>query len=361
MSRLLYRRIRPEQVREISLVIVIFLVVVFFATQVPNFMSGRTFTRATTTVPITVVLGVGLTLVVLTRNIDLSIAAIVAVVSYGVGTLLAHNTDMHPAIVIALCVSIGTVLGVVNGLIVAYGGVPSIIATLGTLGIFRSILVATTDSRPVTTARLPAWMVDLNGVNVFRIEDLDVRVLPILAFAVVIVFQLLLRYAQFGRRLFAIGSNPDAAQVAGLPVKRDVFFAFVLCGALAGLAGFMYIARYGNVDTQAAVGLELAVVAAVVVGGVNIFGGSGSMVGVLLGAILVVLVDQGLIRWAAVSEFLRDALLGLLILFAVASDKIVLERLRLIWARARRAEEERDSAAITGPAGLSGPSGAADA
>ncbi len=340
MRSALFRHVRPEQVREITLLIIIVLLLLFFATQVPNFLSGRTFTRVTTAIPVTVVLGVGLTLVVLTRNIDLSIGAIVAVVAYGVGTLLANDPGMSPVIVIALSVAIGVGLGVINGLIVAYGGVPAIVATLGTMALFRSVLVTITDSRPVTTARLPDWIVDLNGIRLISLDDLDVRVLPVIALAVVIVFQLLLRYASYGRRLFAIGSNPDAAQVAGLPMKRDVFVAFVLCGALAGLGGFMYMARFGNIDTQSAVGLELVVVAAVVVGGVNIFGGSGSMIGVMLGAILIVLVDQGLIRWAAISEFLRDALLGLLILLAVASDTVILERLRVIWARARRAEQE---------------------
>lgn len=341
MRAAIIRHVRPEQVREIALLVVILLVLLFFATQVPNFLSGRTFTRVTTAIPVTVVLGVGLTLVVLTRNIDLSISANVAVVAYGVGTLLANDTGMHPAFVIGLSVAIGAGLGVINGLIVAYGGVPAIVATLGTMALFRSILVTVTDSRPVTTARLPDWIVDLNGIRLISIEDLDVRVLPVIALVVVIVFQLLLRYLNYGRRLFAIGSNPDAARMAGLPERRDVFLAFVLCGALAGLGGFMYMARFGNIDTQSAVGLELAVVAAVVVGGVNIFGGSGSMVGVMLGAMLIVLVDQGLIRWAAISEFLRDALLGLLILLAIASDKIILERLRVIWARALRAEDER--------------------
>lgn len=339
MRSALFRHVRPEQVREITLLIIIVLLLLFFATQVPNFLSGRTFTRVTTAIPVTVVLGVGLTLVVLTRNIDLSIGATVAVVSYGVGTLLANDPTMSPVIVIALSVVIGVGLGAINGVIVAYGGVPAIVATLGTMALFRSVLVTITDSRPVTTARLPDWIVDLNGIRLISLEDLDVRVLPVIALVVVIVFQLLLRYASYGRRLFAIGSNPDAAQVAGLPMKRDVFVAFVLCGALAGLGGFMYMARFGNIDTQSAVGLELVVVAAVVVGGVNIFGGSGSMIGVMLGAILITLVDQGLIRWAAISEFLRDALLGLLILLAVASDTVILERLRLIWARARRAEE----------------------
>lgn len=339
MRSAFFRHVRPEQVREITLLVVIVLLLLFFATQVPGFLSGRTFTRVTTAIPITVVLGVGLTLVVLTRNIDLSIGAIVGVVAYGVGTLMANDPGMNPWLVVALCVAIGAGLGIINGLIVAYGGVPAIVATLGTMALFRSIMVTVTDSRPVTTARLPDWIVDLNGIRLVSLGDLDVRVLPVIALAVVIVFQLLLRYGSYGRRLFAIGSNPAAADVAGLPAKRDVFVAFVLSGGLAGLGGFMYIARFGNIDTQSAIGLELAVVAAVVVGGVNIFGGSGSMIGVLLGASLIVLLDQGLIRWAAISEFLRNALLGLLILLAIASDKVFLERLRVIWARQRRAEE----------------------
>jgi rhamnose transport system permease protein len=346
-----FKRVRPEQVRELALFVIIIAVVIFFATQVPNFASGRTFTRVATTTPIIVVLGVGLTLVVLTRNIDLSIGSMVAVVAYGVGTFLITEPDLNPALVIALCIAIGAILGTINGLIVAYGGVPAIVATLGTMAIYRSVLSTTASADPVTVAKLPEWIVDLNSINLGTIEGFQIRILPIVALGVVIVFQLMISYARYGRRLFAIGSNPDAARVAGLPTKRDIFIAFVLCGALAGLAGWMYIARFGNINTQAAVGLELAVVAAVVVGGVNIFGGSGSMIGVVLGAMLIVFLDQGLIRWAEVSEFLRDALLGLLILLAVASDKIILDRLRAIWARQRRQEDKRERAGPTTPQG----------
>ena len=131
----------------------------------------------------------------------------------------------------------------------------------------------------------------------------------------------MLRYLPFGRRLYAIGSNPDAARVAGLPVQRDVFAAFVLCGALAGLAGFMFLVRFGNITVTAGQGLELQVVAAVVVGGVNIFGGSGSMIGAVLGVLLIEILQQSLLRWAEVSEFVRDAILGLLILFAVTPTR----------------------------------------
>ena len=122
-------------------------------------------------------------------------------------------------------------------------------------------------------------------------------------------------------------------------MQRDVFWAFVGCGALAGLAGFVFLARFGNITVIAGQGLELEVVAAVVVGGVNIFGGSGSMIGAFLGAVLIAVLEQSLTRWIGISDFMRDFLLGVLILAAVASDKIVLGRLQSAWVRVRRRDE----------------------
>src|SRR5207245_1704333 len=109
-------------------------------------------------------------------------------------------------------------------------------------------------------------------------------------------FQVILIFLPYARRLYAIGSNPEAARIVGMPVQRTVFFAYVLCGALSGLAGFMFLARYGDITVVAASGWELKVVAAVVLGGVNIFGGSGSMVGAMLGASLVGLIGNSLVR-----------------------------------------------------------------
>src|SRR5262249_51995810 len=142
------------------------------------------------------------------------------------------------------------------------------------------------------------------------------------------------------------GSNPEAAQVAGIPAKRVVFLAYILCGALAGLAGFMFLVRFGTITVAAGQGLELEAVAAVVVGGVNIFGGSGTMFGVLLGAVLIGTLEQSLLRMPNVSEFVRDALQGLFILLAVASDSVILRQLRNLWARWAR---EAQAAALATP------------
>jgi rhamnose transport system permease protein len=337
----LLRRVRPEQLREIGLLLIIVVVVAFFATQIPGFLSGRTFTRISTSVAVIAVVAVGQTLVVLTRNIDLSVGSIVGVVAYVVGTLLTNDPNLPVPAAIAISIGIGAALGTVNGLIVAYGRVPAIIATLGTLAIYRVVLVELSGARTITTDALPDWLLQIPRTTLVAIGGLDLRLMAGVAILVVVGFQLVLRYLPYGRRLYAIGSNPDAAAVAGLPMQRDVFTAFVLSGSLAGLAGFMFLARFGNITVVAGQGLELEVVAAVVVGGVNIFGGSGSMVGVLLGAALIDTLQQSLLRWLEVSEFIRDAILGLLILLAVASDAVLLDRLRTTWARARRRTEDQ--------------------
>lgn len=327
------RAIRPEQLREITLTLLILVVVLFFSSQIQGYFSGRTFNRVTTSVAIIAVVAVGQTLVVLTRNIDLSVGSIVGFSAYFVGTQLANNNTISPFAAVAMAVSLGAVMGAINGALVAYGRVPAIIVTLGTLAIYRTILVDMSGAKTVVVDALPQWLKDLPRTNLIRIGDLDIRLMFALAVLVVVLFQIMLVYLRFGRRLYAIGSNPEAARNVGLPVQRLVFTAFVLCGALAGLAGFMFLARFGTITVVAGQGMELQSVAAVVVGGVNIFGGSGSMVGAFLGATMIDLLEQSLIRWLRVSEFWRDALLGLLILLAVASDAIILNRLRRAWAQ----------------------------
>ncbi len=330
------RRFRPEQIRELSLLVLILAAVLFFGTQVENYYSPRTFVRITTSVAILVVMAVGQTLVVLTRNIDLSVGSIVGFTAYFVGTMLARNNEMSPAAAVLLAVGVGTAMGAVNGAIIAYGRVPAIITTLGTLAIYRTLLVEFANAQTVITASLPPWVIDLPRVNLLSVGGLDVRLMVGVALLVVFLFQLLLSYLRYGRLLYAIGSNPDAAQFVGLSVQRTVFLAYLLCGALTGLAGFMFLARFGNITVVAGQGMELQVVAAVVVGGVNIFGGSGSMFGALLGTVLIATLEQSLLRWAQISEFWRDAILGLLILLAIAADAVILERLRALWARAHQ-------------------------
>jgi rhamnose transport system permease protein len=326
------RYLRPEQVREFSLIVIIILAVLFFGTQIEGYYSGRTFNRVALSVAIITVVAVGQTLVVLTRNIDLSVGSVVGFTAYFVGTQIAIDNNMPPITAVLIATLLGAGMGFINGLLIAYGRIPSIVVTLGTLAIYRGILIDYSGAKTVTTASLPEWLVNLPRVNLFTVGELEIRLMVALAIVAVVIFHFVLVYLSFGRRLYAIGSNPDAARTAGLPTRQIMTGAYVLCGALAGFAGFLFLARFGNITVVAGQGLELQVVAAVVVGGVNIFGGSGTMIGAMLGAVVIGTLDQSLIRMN-ISEFLKDALLGLFILLAVASDAIILNRLRDLWAR----------------------------
>jgi rhamnose transport system permease protein len=340
------QRFRPEQIRLLFLIVLLGIVVMFFASQIPNYFSPRFINRVSTSVAVVAVLAVAQTLVFLTRNFDLSVGSILGVTAYIVGQQLWWHPEIPPVGAVLLAIGIGMAMGAINGVLVAYGRVPSIITTIATLAIYRSFLVEYSKAVPITTNNLPDWIVDLSQISLFNIGEIQTRPLFVIMIVVVILFQLMLTYLPFGRRLYAIGSNPDAARMAGFPAQRIVFTAFVTSGALAGLAGFLFLARYGNITVLAGLGMEFASIAAVVVGGVSNMGGSGTVIGAFLGALLIDLLENSLFRWQVVSEFWRDAILGMLILAAVAIDFLIFGRLKNLWARAglqMRSEESRQA------------------
>ena len=331
--------LRIQQVREISLLVIFGIILVLFSTQITNYFSARTFNRISGVVAVITVVAVGQTLVVLTRNVDLSVGSIVGFTAYFVGRQLSVVDDMNPLVAVTLALSVGAGFGLINGLLVSYGRIPSIVVTLGTLALYRGFLVEYSGSTSIATRLLPDWIKELPRLNLFSIGDIEMRILPFIAIVVVIIFQLILSYTAFGRRLYAVGSSPEAAKMAGIPSARLVTIAFVISGALAGLGGLFYLARFGTITVTAAQGYELQVIAAVVVGGVNIFGGSGTIFGALLGAVLIGTLEQSLIRMR-INEFWKDALLGIFILGAVTTDSVLLNRLRLWWAQVRQREQQ---------------------
>lgn len=323
----LMRHFRPEQLRVLVLVAVLAAILVFFQTQVEGFVSPRTINRLQTSIAIITVVAVAETLVILTRNIDLSVGSIVGFAAYFVGTQLTRNNDFSPLVMVLMAVGVGALLGAVNGVLISYGRIPSIIVTLGTLAIYRTMLVQYSNAQTVLTSKLPEWIQRLPSINLASIGAFDVRLIFAIALAVVLVFQLVLTFLPYGRRLYAIGSNPDAARIAGFPSQRIVFFAFVLCGGLSGLAGFMFLGQYGNVTVVAAQGTELQAIAAAVVGGVSILGGSGTVPGVMLGALLLGIINNAL-TLVRISPFWQLAAQGLLILLAVIVDSQLQRRLQ---------------------------------
>ena len=327
MNKLL-QKIRPERLRELILLLLISVVLIFFASVIERYLNARLFNRVSASVAIMALLAIAQTLVILTRNIDLSVGAVVGFTAYFVGYQLSQSQEITPLVAILMAIGVGALMGGFNGFLVAFCGIPSIIVTLGTMALYRTLLVEYSDAQTVLTVNLPQWLLDIPRVNILSFDGLNLRLMVGVMIAIVILFQLFLRYTSFGRKIYAVGSNPEAASNSGFPNRKIIFITFILCGALAGLSGFMYLARFGNITVVAGLGLELKSVAAAVVGGVNIFGGSGSIFGSVLGAILIDLLENSLIRWLQISEFWRDAMLGILILASVAADSVIMKRFR---------------------------------
>jgi len=346
------RRLRSDRLKELTLLALIALAVVIFGVLIEGYYSGRFFNRVTTSAVVVVILAAAQSLVIISKNVDLSVGSIVGVSAYLTGDFLQQNLGASPVVAILLAAAVGAGLGAFNGLIVAYGGVPAIIVTLGTLALFRTLVSLYSGGANVTADTLPDWVIELNAASLTSFGGFDLRTTFLVAIAVVVVLQLGLAKLRVGRMLYAIGSNPAAATQAGIPAKRLVLLSFVGSGALAGLAGFMFMVRVGTISATAGSGLELESVAAAVVGGVSILGGTGTMVGALFGALLIDTLRLSLVRVPQVSEFWRDALLGLLVLAAVIADSLLGRRIARRAAVAAAEARTSSSAAVAArPAG----------
>lgn len=333
-------RIGPQTLRIVALVVVLALVLFFFASQIDNYLNGRLFNRISSSVAVMALIATGQTLVILTRNIDLSVGSVVGFTAFATGLVINAVPDMPPLLLVAFSMLVGAAFGAFNGFFVAYARVPAIIVTLATMALFRSALVELSDGTSINTAMLPQWLVDFPNMRLWEFGRLQLRAGFVSALLVVIAVHVALARLRPLRRLYAVGSNPEAAEMAGINSKRVVFAAFVMAGALTGLAGFMFLARLGNITVVAGLGLELKSVAAAVLGGVNIFGGSGTVFGAFIGAVLVDLIDTSLVRWPLVSEFWREAVLGALILVAVTADAVLMRRLVGLKGRRGRVKAE---------------------
>ena len=319
------------RVRELGLLIALVAIVAVVGVQAPRFLSLGNLRQILLAVSILAVVAVGQTLVVLTRNVDLSVASTLGLTAYVVRDLLRDVPGLAvPLAVLAGC-GLGLGLGAINGLLVTVGRVPAIVATLGTLYVYRGVDFWLAGGDQVTAADMP------DGFRaIATTRPLGVPTPILVAAAVALVFAYGLRFSRTGRELYAVGGNPEAARLAGIRTGRVVFGAFAVCGLLAGLGGVLWGARFGTIDARAASGFELQVVAAVVVGGVNIFGGAGTVVGAVLGAVVLGTIANAL-TILRLNPFWLQAISGAAILVAVALDALITRRLqRALVARRNR-------------------------
>jgi rhamnose transport system permease protein len=313
--------------------IIVFILILSAAVSLRNpdaFLQASNFRDILLNISILVIVALAQMMVIITRGIDLSVGSMIGLTAMMVSFTAVALPGMPTVLALPLGMALGAVLGSVNGWIVAYGGVPPIIATLGTLSIYRGLIFLYSQGQWINAYEMPPGFRELAKGSPLGVPNL-------ILFAVVIaaaVF-LFLKFTRTGRDIYAVGSNPDAARFAGIQSQRIVFTVFLLSGVLCGLAGVLWASRFEAAQTNTALGFELQTVAAPVVGGVNIFGGSGSVLGVGLGAFLLGIINNAL-TLVHISPFWQLAAQGLLILLAVIADATISRRLQRILPRRSR-------------------------
>jgi rhamnose transport system permease protein len=311
---------RVFRVRELGIIVVFLALVGVTGILEPRFVHADSLRNLALNASIFAILAVGQTLVLVTRNVDLSVGSVLGLSAFLAGDLLSKHQGMPLPLVFILGMALGAACGLFNGVLVTWGRVPALVVTLGTLYIFRGLAFLWTNGTQVNAETLPDSFLNLGTDSVAGIP-----ILVIIALIVLLVVGQWLRDYRAGRELYAIGSNPEGARLAGVRSDRRVLTAFVLAGALAGLGGVLFTARFGTVDATAGAGYELTVIAAAVVGGVAIFGGSGSVYGAALGALLLQTITSSLIV-LKVAAFWQQAAIGALLLLAIAFDRFVAVR-----------------------------------
>ncbi len=308
---------RVFRIRESGIIVVLALFVAVTAGIQHRFVSETNIQFVLVNTTIYALLALGETMVVITRNVDLSVGSVLGMSAYLSADLFGGHRGIPIPVVFVVGLAIGLGWGLVNGLLVAAGRVPSLVVTLATLYIIRGLDILIVGGGMVTANTLPGSFTGIPKATVLGIPDLAIAVAVVIAAGAYY-----LRSFRSGRELYAIGSNPEAARLAGLPIGRRVFGAFAVSGAIAGVAGVLWAAQYGTVDSTAGTGYELTVITAVVVGGVAIFGGSGSVVGAALGALLLSTINSALYV-LGISDFWDQAITGFLLILAITIDRII--------------------------------------
>jgi rhamnose transport system permease protein len=319
MTRLLHRRELPLA----AALVVLFAAV---AAVQPRFLSADSLRSILLWVPLLAVVALGQMAVMLARGIDVSVGSTLGLAGMLVAMTLRDHPGLNVGVAALLGAALGAALGAVNGGLVAVARIPAIVTTLGTLGIFRGLTFLVSGGRQVDDYQLPRALARWSMDGPFG--QSVVAWVVLIAVAAALLLHGVLAHTRFGRDLYAIGGDPDAAALRGVPVRPVVFGSYALCGAGAGLAGVLYASRFGTVNPASiGSGFELLVIAAAVIGGTSVFGGAGTVPGVLLGCLLLGTINVAL-TVLGIADTWQTAVYGFVILLAVLSDDAAVRRLR---------------------------------
>lgn len=297
--------------RETLLAGLIVALILLVGLRAPVFLSAASMGNLLTDGTLLVMLAMTQMFVIITRGIDLSVASNLALSGMMAALLAASYPGLPLLVVVAVAIAIGLALGLVNGYLIGMLELPPIVVTLGTMSVYRGLVFVLSGGAWVSSHQMPP---DFVAFPLARL--LGVTHLVWIAAAVIVLTWYLARHTRFGRDLYAIGNAPHSARYIGIPSARRLLWTYGLSGAMAGLCGYLWVARYAVAYTEIAYGFEFTVIAACVIGGINIAGGVGSVSGAVLGALFLAVINNAL-PIVKVSPFWQSALTGLVILTAV--------------------------------------------
>ena len=312
-----FNTVNIAKFREMGLLVFIAILSILVQFRNPSFLTLENINDMLTNTAILSILTVGMMLVIVTRGIDLSIGATLALSGMISALAVKGNPGMPAVVAILLGTLVGIACGAVLGLIISKAGVPPIIATLGMMNVFRGLTFIISGGKWVSAHQMP---VSFKGIATGSI--LGINTLIFIAIIIYIVFYYFINHTRTGRQIYAVGSNPESAKISGINNDRILFMVYSIMGALAGLAGVLWVSKFASAQGDTAMGYELNVIAACVLGGVNIAGGSGKISGILLGALLLGILNNAL-PLINVSPFWQNAIQGMIILIAVITNALV--------------------------------------
>jgi rhamnose transport system permease protein len=304
----------------------IFVMIVLFCLAVgirkPQFLTGQSLEIILLLVPLVMIGAMAQMLVLVARHVDLSIGSILGFSAMVTGIMYRDLPDLWWGFGFPVAIVTGTLLGLINGVLVTVFRLPSIIVTLGTMSLYRGLTFIISDARQINRADIPTALKDMSRGS----PILDIPWIILIAFGVALMTHVIARHSRLGRQIFALGSNPDAAPLRGINVPQVTLIVFALSGALSGLAGILYASRWGFVNpSNTGTGFEFQVIAAVVIGGVSINGGVGTVSGTVLGVLLLGCVGAAL-PLLGIPGSTQNAIYGAVILVALLIDRSVRQR-----------------------------------
>jgi rhamnose transport system permease protein len=320
------RRASDRLLRWETILLLLLLAVIGLDTRLsPYFLDPFNLSDMTQTFSEKAVMALGMTLLILAREIDLSVSAIVALASLAMGLVVPYGAG--PLALTAVGIGVGALCGAVNGALVTGFGLPSIVVTIGTMSLFRGIAQVVLGDGAITD--YPPAFTELAQNFIVSMPPLYLAFIIFILLA--LVFGLMLHKTIWGRMIYAIGNSPEAARYSGIPVDRIRFFLFVATGALSGLASALLTARIGSMRPNIALGWELDIVTMVVLGGVSIAGGSGTIPGVVLAVLVLGVATYGL-TLINVPGIVINIVLGLLLIAAIALPILVRRAVTMLGA-----------------------------